>query len=554
MRFFICIFFFFVSYLSCEDPSLQHALYLIKQRPVKAIQIYRETYRKTGRHHYEILRHMSMMLLEEGMKQSDIESKTLATYGAGLAASTLAFPILEKSFASEHPNLQLMSLFFLSKLQEDQSTTLLEKAASRSLFLSTRAEACYHLALRKEPKAASYASALMSSLPKIFRPLFPQLFAICGTKEANAVLHQLLQDQSPLVRLQAILSLVQNRRDDFLPMIRMKASQRDIAETEACAYAFGIFKDAHSLSTLLEFATSSPINIRIAALKSLYLLGDESKIKDLEILALSHNLFAIQALAEIPGSEDTLHELLNAKNTQVRINAIAALLARKDPRVSPHLIQLLLEDERELGLRMQSSVGGSQKALNVFSLSCEDTEEGKRERALSFIIKETLLRSAMHLPENPFLSLAKNLLESRQSAFVPCLMQLLKNLRTEPVINLLKKQAESIGSPLVRDYANLTLFSLNEQGPYEARVYARLDAITQEDVIQIRDHLPLIERQDFDNYTLSAKEKSQLLLDIFSEILARQEREGIDKVLSVMEKTNAKTRLALAGFLIRASQ
>ncbi len=312
--------------------DIRHALYLMKnQKRVEAIRNYRAFCREKSSANYEILRELALLLLEQGIKSDDQEMRMLAAYGAGLSASCLSVDILEQALYSSHPKLQLIAVFFLSQIQDDTSSFLLEKAASSSDFLATRVEACYHMALRKERHATSYTESLMALLPPFFRPFFPQFFAAIGTPSANAALRKLLQDPNPMVRVQSILSLVECKRDDFLPMIRIKLTHRNLAEMEACAYALGVFEDAHSLKSLQALSHHSSQNVRIAALLALHRLGDTSKAKEVELAALCHDLFAIQALSYIQGSEDALFELTKAKNREVRANAAIALLKRQDP-------------------------------------------------------------------------------------------------------------------------------------------------------------------------------------------------------------------------------
>lgn len=549
------IFFFTIFHLFGEDSSLRHALYLVKKgKPVEAIRLYRTSSIKENQHNYQILRELAGILLKQGIDSEDLETKMLATYGGGLSASKDSFSILEKALNYKNPSLQLIGLYFLSQLQDDRSRAVLEKAATKSDFLSTRVEACYHMALRKEKNASSLTQALMSSLPPFFRPFFPRFFALIGTKEADRELRQLLQDRNHLVRLEAILSLIQMKRDDFLPLIRLKASQRNIAEMEACAFAFGAMQDTHSINRLESFCTKSPMNVRIAALQSLVKLGDESKIQDLEILALSHNLFAIQALAQLKGSNDILFELIKSPNLQTQINAAIGLLQRRDPRCLPILEKFLLSDEREIGLHILHSVGGSQKAFKMISLPSKETEQGKNQRALCTHLKEQFLKEAMNLPEKDFLQLAKKVFDLKDSTLVPCVMHLLQNLQTKGAIELLQKQAEMLGAPFNRNYANLILFSLGEKGPYEKRIFTWLKKVNHRDQVRLRPHLSLKDREEISEYKLSTEEKSQLLLDTFSVLAARQGVKNIELLLETMEKANEKTRLALCGLLIRASE
>ena len=95
---------------------------------------------------------------------------------------------------------------------------------------------------------------------------------------------------------------------------------------KACAVALGTMRDEDSIPTLEEMADSSS-PVRLAAWTALYRLGKKG-IPDSGVrkTATEHDPFAISALGEMEGSEETLFQLMNENNLQVRINAALALL------------------------------------------------------------------------------------------------------------------------------------------------------------------------------------------------------------------------------------
>ncbi len=446
-----------------------HAIYLMQTEEVEtAIEKYQEIVRKEGPD-FEILRHMSLLLLKQGIKKKDLESTLLSIYGAGLALNSSSLEILEEGLFSENPQIQVMALYFISQLNDDRSNELLQ-VAMNSPFLITRIEACFHMAVRKHPYAIANIEALMQRLPPFFKPFFPPLFAMVGTSDAISELNKLIEDPLPAVRVEAINSLVQFQRDDFIPLIRKHLTHSNIAEKEACAYALGLLKDTNSSPELKKIAEGSMENVKLAALKALYLLGDFSVQKEIEAMAKEQNLFAIAYLGEIPGFENLLAELISSSNLHVRINAALSLLHRKDRRCIGVLREIFLTDTRDLAFQISSSLGRSHRCIKAVPSAQQRCEDPLFDADISLGLRENFLSEAYHLPEDDFLKIARMIFDAKQNDLLPHLISLLENLQTEKTILLLKEQSQKMGAPLIRDYANLALFRLNEEGPYEEYV------------------------------------------------------------------------------------
>ena len=542
---------FFSFFLLAADFSSEkrHALYLLHTGEVaKAIDKYQKICLEENKADFEILQQMALMIMREGSKSSDEKDKILAIYGAGLALNSLSIEILEQGLINPNPELQMIALFFIGQLPDSKADELLVQAMS-SDYLSTRMEACFHLAQRKHPQAIAYMEALMQRLPPFFRPFFPQLFGILGTSDAVVAMQRFLDDPDPLVRIETIHTLLKTGRDDFLPVFQKKVHNANIAEKEAILFAFGLFKDSSSLPLLKSLATSTEDTVRLAAYKSLHMLGDPTAKGYLEKSAFAQDLYAVSALGDVAGSEDTLYFLMYSSNPQVRINATIALLKRRDPRCLPELENFLLSSQ--VALHPTFSIGKAHMAFKVVNPAHLNAKDSIYPPGLYTHIKETLIREAINLGENVFLSFAETLLQAKQNDLVPEIFSLLENLRTDKAIAFLKKQSQKVGAPLIRNYASLALFRLKEEGPYEEVLATWIKEGKDKELIQLRPHLAAQERMEISEYTLSAEESSRLLVETFSAFAQRQDEKSIMVVLDAI-KTQKKNRFALSGLLLRA--
>ncbi|HSW73450.1 MAG TPA: hypothetical protein VLG44_08620 [Chlamydiales bacterium] len=535
-----------------DEAKIMHSLYLMHSNEIEAaIKKYQEAAQQEGPN-FEVLRQLFFLLMKQGIKKKDPETKLLSVYGAGLAMNASSLEILEEGLLSEEQQLQTVSLFFIMQLNDDRSDSLVQLAMA-SPFLGTRVEACYHMAMKKHPHASAYTEGLMQRLPPPFKAFFPQLFALIGSNEALAQLNQLLEDPLPQVRVEAIRSLAQFQRDDFIPLIRKHLTHANVAEKEASAFALGYLQDTSSSNVLKKISTSGSESLKLAALKALYLLGDVSVKKEIEKMAEEQNFFAISTLGDIPGGEETLVSLLPSPNLHTRINAAVALLKRRDKRCLRALKDVFITDTRDLALQPVSSLGRTHQAIKVVSSSKQQNEK-LFDPDLSLALREQFLALAFHLGEEEFLKLAKMLLDLKQYDLVPQLMRLLENLQTENTIALLKEETQKIGSPLIRDYANLVLFKLKVEGPYEENLIQWIKGQKNTNLIKLRPMLSIQTRKEISDYTLSGEDSSRLLLDSYAALASRQDAKSIDILLTALRDGNEKNRYALAGLLMRATE
>ncbi len=535
-----------------------HILYLLQSREWhKSIDLYREYQAQLGRHDFEVLQEMALIILEQGAKSRDPEEQLTSIFGSKIAGINASIDVLESAVMSSHPQTQLAAIQLLGSLQDDRCEELLTKAMSSDYFY-TRMDAAYQLAMRKSRVAVGQIESLMYRVPPYMRFFFPQFFALIGTTDAMSLLRMLMDDNHHATRIESILSAARFGRDDLLPLIRRRASHLNIAEQEACATAFGLLKDSKAIPQLQKLSHSPSDNVKLAALRSLHLLGNQQAKKEIASLAEKENLFAISALGDIPGSEGTLFPLISHENRQVRFNAVVALLKRRDPRVTRSLKEFLVRDSRDLGYQPQFSVGNSLMAWKVIpsALQHHNREEGSDLITLTVHVKEFLLKECLELPQHNFLEIASYLFETRQNDLVPTLISLIENLNTPEAIRFLELKAQSAGAPLVRLYCNLGLLRMNPGSEQEKVVLDWISAKQQTEMIRFRQLLPRAARlQEMGTtYELTPEEHSRLLIECYQTLALKHDQTSINILLEGLQNGHPKNRPVLAGLLIQAIQ
>lgn len=536
-----------------QEAKMQ-ALYLMQQKKIEeSIERYRELAHISGRHDFEVLQQMGLILLQKGIQSEDPQTFLMTLFGAGLSNSARALEILEKGLFHPDPQVQLLSLNFIARQEDDRADELLNRAMS-SDYLATRMEAAFHLALKKHPHAVGQIEGLMFRLPPVFKPYFPPLFALIGTNDATAVLKRLIEDTDAPVRVESILQVAHMGRDDFLPLLRKRLTLSNIAELEATCFAMGVLKDSSTLPKLKKLSTSPTESIRIAASLALLRLGDRSGVAALTDMARNRNLFAIASLGAVSGSEEPLALLAQSGDLQLRINAAAALLQLRDPRCVPVLIEMFIQDARDLAFHPYGSIGRTQTAWKAVPSAELRSKDPTIDLSFSQAMREHMLRESIHLPEEHFLELAQLIIDRQQNDLVPTLIGLLENLQTEKAIVLLKHGAAKFSSPLIRDYCHLALYRLKEEGPYEEYVNNWVMHQKGSELIRLRPMLPWKYRLEQSDFTLTPDETSRLLIESFLSIANQRDARSIDFLLKAIQHGNPQNRYALMGLLMRATE
>lgn len=165
---------FFPLLLSAHDSqNLKHALYMMQNGTIEeALSRYQHYSESSGKHDFEALQQMGLVLLRQGIRSEDPMVFLLSLFGAGLSGSSSSLEILERGLMQPDPQIQMISLHFITKMEDDRVDEILNIAMS-SDFLSTRMEAAYYMAQKKHPHAVGQIEGLMQRLPPFFALISP---------------------------------------------------------------------------------------------------------------------------------------------------------------------------------------------------------------------------------------------------------------------------------------------------------------------------------------------------------------------------------------------
>lgn len=552
------IFCFGASSISAIEPTDEalksRILYLLKTgKESAALDLYQDYYKQKNKHDSDLLEQIALILIEQGFNSDTPEAQVLSIYGAGISNNEQMLDILKAGISSKQPEVQLICLNFLSRFHHDDADAALRRAMN-SDYLLIRLEAGFHLCGQKSHAIVGQIESLMNKVDESLHPLFPQFFALIGTRDAIKTLSRLLNNRQEKVRVQAMISAANVNRDDLAPIIRKLASQSSVLQQEAGAYAFYKMKDEASIPRLEILALSNAENVKLSALKALYHLGQKNRLNEIEALARELNLYAIYMLSEIPESEPVLLTLKEHEQLNVRINANLALLKLKNPKAMPGIMEILIRDHRDLAYLENQSMAGTLKYLKATPSASINLKNNEMYREISLSIREEILSEASHLPESDFLNIAKILFDTHQNELIPRLVFLIENLQTKEAIELLKHYSQKTGAPLIRNYCNLALFRLKEVGPYRDILEKFIFQEYKTDLIQFRPFLSFEMRSRESQYQLTPRDTSRLLIDSFEALTLMQDEQGINILLQAIQHGNSKNKYALAGLLMHAAR
>jgi HEAT repeat protein len=549
LSFFCLVAFFPLS----ANFSPNRVLFLLNHGQIdQAVCQYEKIQEQKGKHDFELLHQMCLSLLEFSMRSSSPEDQLLAVFGAGLALNDQTFYLLEQGLRSSYPQIQVAALSFLAQSQNDEAYSLIEKLLG-SPYGIIRLEAAYQLAKIKHPKATAQIEALMQKVPPEALPIFPKMLALIGDASALKILRKCMSHTNHEVRIAAILGSAEFGRDDLLPQIRKLASQHDARQQETAAFALGIFQDHHSKQILARLAGSPHSPVRLAALKSLIMLGEKDKILQIEQLALQGDLFAIQCLGEIPHTEETLFEIANSNNLLLRLNGSLALLKRNDRRSLLGILEILVRDNRDLAYTEMTTPGKALTAWRAVPSASHQGEESSLLIELSLAFREEILTQCLELPAKDFLALARHLFDKKQNDLVPLLINLLINLDTRESIDLLKELQQKTGAPLIRNYASLALVKLKEEGPYMDLLGQSILNKQEIDMMKFRTLIPFELREEGSHFELLPHESARLLIESLEVLSETDPHVGINILLTLLKEGHSRNRPVIAGLILQIS-
>lgn len=516
----------------------------------EALMRYQCRVHEGGGHDFELLHRIALQILHEGFKQRDIESQLLALFGAGISLHEEAYTILEQALQHSIPEMQLVALHALSRCDHERADRALIAAIRHPIF-RIRYEAVRLLCQKNHPDAIIHVESLIHKSSRALLPLYPPLLVLIEESRSTRLLRELMQHQSASVRLQSILSVVKQGRDDLLPDINRLATQPNFAQQEACAYALGVFKDEHAIMRLKQLEKSPYPCVVLAASLALSKLGVNVSEQVLVESAKKGDPFAIAALGESGHRAEILLALTHHTRLSVRWNATIALLHQRHTQAVEPLRRLLVEAQSTpVLLSPITSPGHTLRGWKVIPTPVQQMASDVSAYQAHVSLHEQLLREACASSPTDFILLADQLLRGGRREWTPFLITLLERLASTEAIACLKRHQQQFGAPFVRHACALALYRLEEEGPYCEILCQWAKQQNRSDFIRLRS--PPLEEES--GYQLTPEETSQLLIATFEALAQRQDAIGIEGLIEAISTGHTKNRYALAGLLLRATQ
>lgn len=542
---FVLLFSVFSTFLYGASPDFysQISYFLQNHQFPSAIWMYQKKAHLDKQHDPVLLEKIATAILQEGMESSDISKKLVAYYSMIACAYMPPLLQLENAMRARHPGLQVAAIHLLQQHTEDRSEEILKRGLT-SPFPIIQLTTAYVLAQKKFPKAYPLIESLFFTVPPALHIYFPEFFATLNTLASKRRVIQFINDREEKIRIAAVISCMQHKIEEALPYIQSMLTHANPLEQEACLFALSHMNDISSLSRMKSLLHSTCEEVALASSFALYTLGYHEYYTKMVTLAERENLFAIALLGSVPEASDFLYGLLKSSNFTVRINAAMALLQQRDSRCLPGILEVFEVAERGTEYVQILSQGGCMHYIKALAKR-KTTEELESQSSLSII--QNLLLQTSELPQSYFLHLAKFLLHSKNSTFLPLTVQLLENLQTPEAIALLEEGAGALGNPLLRGYSQIALYKLGRCS-LPTSFHQFLQNSLQNSLVSYEE---IRNKKNIGSFTLQPEEKLRLVLTSLQVIASESCEENIDRLLQCIVNSHALNRYVLAGLLLQ---
>ncbi len=537
----------------CHEGVRHHIIQQIcNGKDAEAVLLYRKHCLKQD---YPLLREMGFAILERDARSCEPSVQKLALFGIALTADEHAIAFFHEALQSGSPELQLYALQQLCRYHDAGAEIALRRAMN-SPYPLMRLEAAFLLSQGRYNCALSQIESLMQKCPDELLFIFPEMLVQVGSEGALQILRKLLMNPCQLVRMAAIHAVADRSLDAYAPYIRTLASQHDVAQLEACAYALAELNDHQAVPLLLKMTGVCAQETKLAAYLALYRLGYSSCQSKIVEAALSGNPYAIHILPLLDNQEEVLYNIYQRGDTTVRANAAIALLSTKDRRAPALMVEYLSPSIPQPPLMRTFSPGKSLYYFRTAPLKVYDTPLWDTASELGLLQREEWLEECFACGEEPFLELADRLIAKRQNDLMPALFQLLGQSYSDGSEKFLERCARIPGYPLARNYALAMLMNRGEKESCEKPLWEWISQQWKNDISDFRPALTHMDTFDNDCFQtdLKPKETAKLFLDAMNVIIKEQNEESIAFVLEGLEQSHCSLHPIFAALLIRLTQ
>ena len=542
-----------ISICFCLQASSSIDYLLTTNKFEKALDTYILEYKGKKKHNHKTLKSLAFQQLQNGANGTSIREKILTIHALKIASCVPDITLLNSLVRTQNPSIQIACIHLLEHLADDRLQGLYAYGLNSS-FLQVRFEALVHHVMRNEPNSFGILSSLMNLIPPQYHPSLVELFAVLNSDAARQKLRSFLSSKENAIRLAAIKAITDHNLGEFTQDIRKLLSHTDPSIKEASLDFARKQHDIHALEQI-NLALKSPYRqVQIAAIKASNAFGKIDCTKRLNAIAKDGDLFAIYSLREEKTSSETLANLLKSAKKDIRFNAALSLLKNKNNACKNVIKEILQCDPNYEALLQHHSPGMALVCIKSRPLATFKHEgEQNYYKMQTHQLLASILANCMHLDETSFLEIITTIFENKKLHLVPHSIRLIENRSSPRIKQFLHKQANCLAAPLIRSYAQLSLYKKDKTHLSKKQLYALIDTLKNIHIVELEQNPQLATNPRTGNthFDLSLQEKSSLYLQALELVMMDHDHDALSCLVNVFKTGLKQNRYIIAGLLIK---
>lgn len=558
--FFICFLSFtFFSYANYPQEIKNDIFFqLSNNQGLLALKKYNDHYKLSLKHDLNLLNTIAEQILIQGSSSSDEYIQKSCILGANWSGSSNVTKILMNGALSNNPTVQLLTINSLDHCRSQSIRQILIKVMS-SEFLIIQLEAAYKLALLQDTQVINHLQSTFNQIPHYIQKQLNKIFIHIDHEDAHAYIRKYFGDSDVLTRAETAILAGIFQKDIFLPQLRNLVTRPHHIEQESALFALGELHDQKSYKLIKQFLNSKHSNVRIAAAIALAKIGKEDEAKEVIIERIKqHDLYAITALSSFSNSsaQNILINSMPFFSEEEKFNAYYILLQHGfiDENIINYINNFLILNECDLTASYSYSPGKTGFYIK-FNQNCLSKDQN-----ISFLstqyIKKHLLELIFQLQGNHFFTISESILNNKKKYLIPILSDLIIHKNTPKVQTLLNSSTQTLGFPLIRIYASLSLYKMTGDNKYKQILLEWLRSSAKETLIILEkkdtQNPAILNKTTYFSHSLDLEEKTHLFLKILEILLKNKDLEDISTLINLILYGHPKNLYLLTGLLVKS--
>ena len=519
------------------------------QKTEKAVEAYLDYLTKTGLHDEEALRSLSLSILEESMSGENQELQLLSLFCLSKLGEKIAQPYLEKLILSPFPECQLSAIAspFLS------SDQIYEKHLLRlmgSPYLGIRLQALYQLAQKKHPSTVGLAASLEQKIPEQYHMLLPLIYAEINDSTARHELKKLLNHSFEHVRTETMAQIGNHNIRDFTPQLQRILNRPSTTDQEMALMILTDWSALSSLPVVEQLCDSKNINLRCTALYAIHKEKENFATEKMAETLKSNQPVPLRWGRFYPKLENELVSFLNHPDQTLSLNATLSLLDLKSTKALAKAVSFVLGIYKDNFFWPSQSPGGACTYWKVVHGPQPPMIPAPELHRATLYLAETMLGHIATLDDIAFFNCCDQIIRADISPLFPRMIALLAESSSDIAITTLKKCSQKLGTPSLRILAVLALYTKEPSAEGLHAIIAWIEAQPTSQLFKIRNIPDPNQMEVLKAHKLSLEQTSELVLQAYQTLADSQDPEALTAMVKWLRTANTRHRCILATAIL----